>query len=129
MDRRAFLASSAAIALAPGCSHQPAERALRVAPARQALVGAGNPETAVWTYNGAVPDPTMRANPGDKVQVVLHNELPESTAIHVHGLRLPNAMDGVPDITQRKFAPRPLALVPFFAPPASFGFPTFTVKR
>ena len=36
----------------------------------------------------------------DKVSVVLHNELPESTAIHFHGLITPNAMDGVPGITQ-----------------------------
>jgi manganese oxidase len=53
-----------------------------------------------WTYNGTVPGPTLRVNPGDKVKVVLHNELPESTAIHFHGLITPNAMDGVPGITQ-----------------------------
>ncbi|HZN13988.1 MAG TPA: multicopper oxidase domain-containing protein [Acidimicrobiales bacterium] len=53
-----------------------------------------------WAYNGTVPGPTIRVNPGDKVKVVLHNELPESTAIHFHGLITPNAMDGVPEITQ-----------------------------
>src|SRR5207247_10786331 len=58
-----------------------------------------------WTYNGAVPGPTMRVSPGDKVKVVLHNELPESTAIHFHGLRVPTAMDGVPDITQKPVKP------------------------
>jgi manganese oxidase len=58
-----------------------------------------------WTYNGAVPGPTLRANPGDKVKVVLKNELPESTAIHFHGLKTPNAMDGVPDITQQPVKP------------------------
>jgi FtsP/CotA-like multicopper oxidase with cupredoxin domain len=36
---------------------------------------------------------------------VLHNELPESTAIHFHGLELPNAMDGVPFITQPPVKP------------------------
>ena len=35
----------------------------------------------------------------------LNNELPESTAIHFHGLRRPNAMDGVPDITQAPIKP------------------------
>ncbi len=34
------------------------------------------------------------------MQVVLHNQLPESTAIHFHGLMTPNAADGVPYITQ-----------------------------
>lgn len=53
-----------------------------------------------WTYNGTVPGPTLRANPGDKVQVVLKNELPESTSIHFHGLLTPNSEDGVTYITQ-----------------------------
>jgi len=53
-----------------------------------------------WTYNGTVPGPTLRANDGDKVKVVLKNELPESTVVHFHGIEVPNAMDGVPDITQ-----------------------------
>jgi FtsP/CotA-like multicopper oxidase with cupredoxin domain len=53
-----------------------------------------------WTYNGMVPGPTIRVTIGDRLRIVLHNELPESTAIHFHGLRTPNAMDGVPDITQ-----------------------------
>jgi manganese oxidase len=58
-----------------------------------------------WTYNGAVPGPTLKANPGDKVRIVIKNELPESTAIHFHGLLTPNAMDGVPDITQEPIKP------------------------
>lgn len=53
-----------------------------------------------WTYNGTVPGPTIKVNPGDKVAVVLKNDLPESTAIHFHGLTTPNNVDGVPDITQ-----------------------------
>jgi manganese oxidase len=53
-----------------------------------------------WTYNGTVPGPTIRVSVGDKVRVVLHNHLPESTVIHFHGLDVPNAMDGVPYITQ-----------------------------
>jgi FtsP/CotA-like multicopper oxidase with cupredoxin domain len=58
-----------------------------------------------WTYNGTVPGPTMRVQPGDKVSVVLHNELPESTVIHLHGIETPNALDGVPDITQPPVKP------------------------
>jgi FtsP/CotA-like multicopper oxidase with cupredoxin domain len=58
-----------------------------------------------WTYNGSVPGPTLKANIGDKVKVVVKNELPESTSIHFHGLKTPNPMDGVPDITQEPIKP------------------------
>ena len=58
-----------------------------------------------WTYNDVVPGPTIKVQPGDHVQVVLKNELPESTTIHYHGLVVPNAMDGVPDITQPPIKP------------------------
>jgi len=58
-----------------------------------------------WTYNGTVPGPTIKVADGDRIQVVLKNELPESTAIHFHGLRTPNSMDGVPDITQPPIKP------------------------
>lgn len=53
-----------------------------------------------WTYNGTVPGPTLHVDSGDKVAVVIKNELPESTSIHFHGIDTPNAMDGVPGITQ-----------------------------
>lgn len=53
-----------------------------------------------WTYNGTVPGPTMHVDPGDKVAVVIKNELPESTSIHFHGINTPNSMDGVPGVTQ-----------------------------
>ena len=56
-------------------------------------------------YNGQVPGPTIRVDTGDKVRVVLDNELPQSTAIHFHGIDVPNAMDGVPDITQPPVKP------------------------
>ena len=58
-----------------------------------------------WTYNGTVPGPTLRANSGDKVQVVLKNQLPESTSIHFHGLTTPNAADGTTFVTQPVIKP------------------------
>jgi FtsP/CotA-like multicopper oxidase with cupredoxin domain len=58
-----------------------------------------------WTYNGTVPGPTMHVQPGDKVRVVLHNELSESTVLHFHGIETPNALDGVPDVTQPPVKP------------------------
>jgi FtsP/CotA-like multicopper oxidase with cupredoxin domain len=58
-----------------------------------------------WTYNGTVPGPTISVNSGDKVALKVKNELPESTTIHWHGIIVPNAMDGVPDITQPPIKP------------------------
>ena len=58
-----------------------------------------------WAYNGTVPGPTIKVEPGDKVKVILRNDLPESTVIHFHGIDLPNALDGVPDITQPPVKP------------------------
>lgn len=58
-----------------------------------------------WTYNGTVPGPTIKVDVGDKVEVVVTNKLPESTALHMHGVRIPNSEDGVPDITQAPIKP------------------------
>ncbi len=53
-----------------------------------------------WAYNGQVPGPQIRVREGDRVRMVVKNELIESTAVHFHGVELPNGMDGVPFITQ-----------------------------
>lgn len=53
-----------------------------------------------YTYNGTVPGPMIRVTEGDKVRIVVKNELPDPTTIHWHGVEVPNAMDGVPGVTQ-----------------------------
>jgi len=58
-----------------------------------------------WTYNGMVPGPQMKVDVGDKVRIVLKNDLPESTSLHMHGVRVPNAMDGVDPYTQDPILP------------------------
>ncbi|MEO8638424.1 MAG: multicopper oxidase domain-containing protein [Chloroflexota bacterium] len=58
-----------------------------------------------WGYNGMVPGPELRAEVGDRVRIVLHNELPAPTTIHFHGMLIPNAMDGVPVISQPAVMP------------------------
>lgn len=59
----------------------------------------------VWAYNNQVPGPTLRVRLGDTVRVQFTNRLPQPTTIHWHGVRLPNAMDGVPNLTQPPVAP------------------------
>jgi FtsP/CotA-like multicopper oxidase with cupredoxin domain len=56
-------------------------------------------------YNGVVPGPEIRVTEGDKVRVIVANELPQSTAVHFHGVLVPNGMDGVPFITQPPIKP------------------------
>jgi FtsP/CotA-like multicopper oxidase with cupredoxin domain len=58
-----------------------------------------------WVYNDQLPGPMIRVKEGDRVRVTLTNDLPESTAIHFHGLELPVEMDGVPFITQPPVKP------------------------
>lgn len=90
---------------AEGPASEPATIRLAARPGRAALVGAPHPETAVWGYDGLVPGPEIRVRQGGRLRVVLENRLPEETTIHWHGLRLPNAMDGVPHLTQDPVPP------------------------
>lgn len=53
-----------------------------------------------YAFNGQIPGPQIRVRQGDKVRIVVRNELPESTSVHFHGVTVPNAMDGVTFITQ-----------------------------
>jgi FtsP/CotA-like multicopper oxidase with cupredoxin domain len=85
------------------------------------LTGDGHPDTAVWAYGGTVPGPEVRIRQGDPVRLVVSNQLGEDTTVHWHGIRLPNAMDGVPGLTQPPI--RPGASFAYeFAPPDAGTF-------
>ena len=58
-----------------------------------------------WTYNRQVPGPWIRVEPGEKVELVLRNELPISTDVHFHGVDVPFDQDGVAPITQDYIRP------------------------
>lgn len=74
------------------------------AQATQWPIFADNYVTA-WTYNGMVPGPLIRVTEGDKVRIIVKNTLSEPTTIHWHGIEVPNAMDGIPDMTQDAIQP------------------------
>lgn len=59
----------------------------------------------VWGYNGVCPGPTIEANRGDRVRIILDNHLPEPTTMHWHGLEIPIQMDGMPYISQKPIVP------------------------
>lgn len=61
--------------------------------------------TTLWTYDGGLPGPLLRAQVGDRLIVHFKNSLPEPTSVHWHGLRIPNDMDGVPDEPYPPIAP------------------------
>jgi FtsP/CotA-like multicopper oxidase with cupredoxin domain len=58
-----------------------------------------------WGFNGTMPGPTIQVTEGDRVRIVLHNELPEGTTLHLHGLELPIAVDGVDYVVQDLIKP------------------------
>jgi FtsP/CotA-like multicopper oxidase with cupredoxin domain len=60
---------------------------------------------SAMTFNGTVPGPEIRVNPGDRVRVVVQNQMDQPTAVHFHGLTVPNEADGVPFITQPPIMP------------------------
>src|SRR5712691_9045073 len=69
-------------------------------------------------YNGQIPGPPIRAREGERLRVVLKNSLTEPTTIHWHGVDVPNAMDGVPGLTQEPVAPGSTFTYEFEARPA-----------
>jgi len=60
---------------------------------------------AAMAYNGMVPGPEIRVTEGDQVRFNITNTMTQSTAIHFHGLRVPNSVDGVPFVTQPVIIP------------------------
>jgi FtsP/CotA-like multicopper oxidase with cupredoxin domain len=69
-------------------------------------------------YDGRVPGPELRAKLNERVRIVFTNRLAEPTTIHWHGVDVPNAMDGVPEVTQRAVQPGENFVYEFEARPA-----------
>jgi FtsP/CotA-like multicopper oxidase with cupredoxin domain len=72
---------------------------------------------AALSYNGIVPGPEIRVTEGDKVRVIVKNDLKESTGVHWHGVHTPNNMDGVPFLTQPPIKPGQTFTYEFVAKP------------
>lgn len=107
-SRREFLRGAAALAVLGGTGVRPfAARAeareaavLHARPGVSRLAPSDYPETAVWGYEGRVPGPTIRVRHGERVVRRFVNGLPQPSTVHWHGIRIDNAMDGVPEVTQ-----------------------------
>ncbi|WP_418315488.1 multicopper oxidase family protein [Piscinibacter sakaiensis] len=105
IGRRELLLATALAPLAAAAARAaaPLPRPLRAAPAN--VAAAGQPALPVWAYDGQVPGPVLRFRRGEVLDIELDNALPDPTTVHWHGIRLPNAMDGVPHLTQPPVAP------------------------
>ena len=61
--------------------------------------------TPGMAFNGQFPAPVIRARQGEPLRIHFINKLKQETTIHWHGIRLDNAMDGVPYLTQLPIKP------------------------
>ncbi|CAD5369272.1 Multicopper oxidase [Rubrivivax sp. A210] len=107
LNRRHFIQAAGAIALpgtafAAAAAANPRELTMDVFKQR---VRPGGAATEVWGFNGSVPGPVLRYAQGDKLDLHVVNRLKQPTTVHWHGMRVPNAMDGVPQVTQAPIEP------------------------
>ncbi len=56
-------------------------------------------------YNGSIPGPTLKVQQGSTITINFTNNTNIETTLHSHGVRLDNAFDGVPDVTQEAIQP------------------------
>ena len=111
LSRRRFLAAGIAATAIPlfgrtATAQTPdGFRVITLRPGEALLRGGDRPATPIWGYDGVVPGPTIRVRRGGEVKVRVVNRLAQPTAVHWHGLRLDNRMDGVPHLTQAPIAP------------------------
>ena len=125
-SRRRFLGSAAALAiwdrtdgwLSSAHAEDRDAIALHARPGTARLAPSGYPETPIWGYEGRVPGPTIRVPQGGRVARRFVNELPEGSTVHWHGIRIANAMDGAPEVTQPVVPPGADFLYDFVAPDA-----------
>lgn len=72
---------------------------------RDTIVSFSGKQKRAIAVNGQIPMPTLTFTEGDIAEIYVHNELDEETAMHWHGLFLPNKEDGVPYLTQMPIKP------------------------
>ncbi|HEY9080115.1 multicopper oxidase family protein [Magnetovibrio sp.] len=121
LSRRQLLLSGGAFALstvAPRLSRAAPHSILRAAPHTSQILPSDWPATPTWAYSAQNPGPVLRIKQGERLRVLLQNDLDQPTTVHWHGLRLPHAMDGVPDVTQAPVQPGETFLYDFIAPDA-----------
>ncbi|WP_338068727.1 multicopper oxidase family protein [Paenibacillus nanensis] len=83
----------------------PADRKFELVAQQQKIRLSSGAVVDAWTYNGELA-PELRVRYGDMVEVKLVNkDIDAGVTIHWHGYNVPNAMDGVPGMTQNVVKP------------------------
>lgn len=100
MKRREFLITASAAAIAPRISWAAPQIDLVAQPVMAQILPSGEPKTPMLGFNGSTPGPELRVRQGDVLDVRFLNQIEQGSAVHWHGLRSYNAMDGVPGLTQ-----------------------------
>jgi FtsP/CotA-like multicopper oxidase with cupredoxin domain len=83
----------------------PVDRRFTLVAQQKEIVLQSGKKLKAWTYNGQLA-PELRVKQGEMVQVKLINrDIAKGVTIHWHGYNVPNAMDGVPGMTQNVVKP------------------------
>lgn len=72
----------------------------------------------MFSFGSALPAPELRVTEGDKVRVIVQNNLKESTTVHWYGLFTSNVMDGATYVAQPPIRPGQRFAYEFVARPA-----------
>ena len=111
ISRRNFLGGMAAVGLidlTPKLNKAQVfggQRRIVAGPGRSMLMNSGEKLTDLWLYNNSLPGPEIRIKEGELLDVYFQNKLTTPTTIHWHGVKVPNAMDGVSGLTQPAVEP------------------------
>jgi suppressor of ftsI len=62
-------------------------------------------DLVMFGFNGQYPGPLIRVKQNSTIVVLFTNHVDWPSAVHWHGVRLDNAFDGVPDVTQKAVMP------------------------
>lgn len=118
LTRRDILAAAAAFTLTSASAHASRIRVLEARVGVQKLAPDGYAATKIWGFDGTAPGPELRVRQTERVWRRLLNNLPQATAVHWHGIRIDNAMDGVPGLTQPAVKPGEIFDYDFAVPDA-----------
>ncbi len=119
MNRRHFLAYASATAILPMPTFAGQDTLrLKAEAVTQQILPIGDGATSMLGFNGSMPGPELRVRRGERIAIEVENGLDEGTAVHWHGIRLENQMDGVPMLTQDLINPSDTKTYSFVPPDA-----------